>query len=116
MRPAQSLNSFGRANLKCTLATFWRKNDFSSGPRVVPDRSGALPECALLLPRAFSVPEGNSVSPECRSALSTPPDCQHSSHVDERVCDYPEPDPPFHALLSPISAAVSPCRRLSTLI
>src|SRR6516225_1293118 len=105
-RPSDSDVVSSEAESNGLLATFRRKNDVSSGPRVVPDRSGALPECALLLPRAFSVPEGNSVSPECRSALSTPPDCQHSSHVDERVCDYPEPDPPFHALLSPLSAAV----------
>jgi hypothetical protein len=43
-----------------SLATFQRKNDVSSGPRVVPDRSGASPECALVLPRAFSVAHGSS--------------------------------------------------------
>src|SRR5262249_24247918 len=41
------------------LATFRRKNDVSSGARVGPDRSGALPECALVLPGLFPSPEGS---------------------------------------------------------
>src|SRR5262249_55080592 len=43
-----------------------------------------------------------------RTALSVPPACQNSSHIDERVCDHPESDPPFHPFLSPIAAAVEP--------
>ena len=61
-----------------------------------------------MLPRAFSVPEGSSVSPGRRTPLSAPPACQNSSHIDERVGDHPESDPPFHSFLSPIPAAVEP--------
>jgi hypothetical protein len=49
------------------LVTYRRKNDVSSGPRVVPDRSGALPECALGLPRAFSVARAKFFFPRRRT-------------------------------------------------
>src|SRR5262249_7779809 len=52
----QKWSNFSR---ELALATFRRKNDVSSGARVGPDRSGALPECALVLPGLFPSPEGS---------------------------------------------------------
>src|SRR5215813_745816 len=69
---------------------------------------GGYSSCALVLPRVFRLPEASSVSPGCRTALSAPPACQNSSHIDERVGDHPETHPPFHAFLPPIPAAVEP--------
>src|SRR6516164_7095736 len=98
----------GRSPRK-SVATFRRKNDVSSGPRVVPDRSEALPECALVLPRAFFRRPREVLFPSRRrTALSIPPACQNSSHIDVRVCHHPASDPPFHPFLSPIAAAVEP--------
>src|SRR5438093_12305492 len=59
-------------------------------------------------PGLLRSPEGTSVRPGCRTALSTPPACQNSSHVDECVGDHPESDPPVHPFLTPIPAAVQP--------
>ena len=88
------------------LATFWRKNGVFGVPRVMPDRSGPCPSVRWCCPGLFRSPEGSFVSPGCRTALSTPPACQNSSHIDERVSNHPESDPPFHACVSPIPAAV----------
>src|SRR5262249_9073390 len=88
------------------LATFWRKNGVFGVPRVMPDRSGPCPSVRWCCPGLFRSPEGSFVSPGCRTALSTPPACQNSSHIDERVSNHPESDPPFHPCVSPIPAAV----------
>jgi hypothetical protein len=57
-----------------SLATFRRKNGISGGTRVVPDRSGALPECALLLSRAFSVLRGKFCFPRVPFGFIHPSD------------------------------------------
>ena len=96
----------GRCRRGTSLATFWRRNGISSGPRGVPDRSGPCPSVRWCCPGLFRFPEGSCVSPGCRTALSIPPACQNSSHIDERVCNHPESDPPFHPCVSRIAAAV----------
>ena len=47
-----------------SLVTFRRKNDVSSGSRVCRIDRGPLPECALVLPRAFSVARGKFLLPQ----------------------------------------------------
>src|SRR6516164_10965626 len=81
---------------------------FRSAPGLLPDRSVALPECAWRCPGLFRRPREFLFHPGAVGLLSIPPACQNCSHIDERVCDHSESDPPFHPFLSPIAAAVEP--------
>src|SRR5437762_8101941 len=67
-------------------------------------------------PGLLRSPEGTSVRPGCRTALSTPPACQNSSHVDECVGDHPSPTHRSIPSSPRYRLRFSPCHRLSTLI